>query len=91
MRKGMEKMSEEVTQLLYNMVAEQGDKIDKLEEKVDDKIDKLEEKVDDKINKLEEKVDELLELKNKLIAIGVVLSVIFGFIWDFVKNFFASK
>jgi len=80
MRKGMEKMSEEVTQLLYNMIAEQGDKIDKLEEKVDDKI-----------NKLEEKVDELLELKNKLIAIGVVLSVIFGFIWDFVKNFFASK
>ena len=73
-------MSEEVTQLLYNMIAEQGDKIDKLEEKVDDKI-----------NKLEEKVDELLELKNKLIAIGVVLSVIFGFIWDFVKNFFASK
>jgi len=80
MRKGMEKMSEEVTQLLYNMIAEQGDKIDKLEEKVDDKI-----------NKLEEKVDELLELKNKLIAIGVVLSVIFGFIWDFVKNFFANK
>lgn len=41
-----------------------------------------------KIDKLENKVDELIALKNKLIAGGVLLSAIFGFIWDFFKNFF---
>lgn len=41
-----------------------------------------------KIDKLENKVDELIALKNKLIAGGVVLSAIFGFIWDWFKNLF---
>lgn len=41
-----------------------------------------------KIDKLENKVDELIAMKNKLIAGGVVLSAIFGFIWDWFKNFF---
>lgn len=41
-----------------------------------------------KIDKLETKVDELIALKNKLIAGGVLLSAIFGFIWDWFKNFF---
>lgn len=41
-----------------------------------------------KIDKLENKVDELIALKNKLIAGGIVLSAIFGFIWDWFKNFF---
>lgn len=41
-----------------------------------------------KIDKLENKVDELIALKNKLIAGGVILSAIFGFIWDWFKNFF---
>lgn len=44
-----------------------------------------------KIDKLEEKVDELIALKNKLIAGGVVLSAIFGYIWDFFKNFFGRN
>ena len=44
-----------------------------------------------KIDKLEEKVDELLALKNKLIAGGVVLSAIFGYIWDWFKNFFGRN
>lgn len=43
------------------------------------------------IEKLNKKVDELLALKNKLIAAGVILSAIFGFIWDFVKNFFSGR
>lgn len=41
-----------------------------------------------KIEKLESKVDELIALKNKLIAGGVVLSAIFGYLWDFFKNIF---
>lgn len=41
-----------------------------------------------KIDKLENKVDELIALKNKLIAGGVILSAIFGFIWDWFKNIF---
>lgn len=41
-----------------------------------------------KIDKLENKVDELIALKNKLIAGGVVLSAIFGYLWDWFKNFF---
>ena len=44
-----------------------------------------------KIDKLEEKVDELIALKNKLIAGGVVLSAIFGYIWDWFKNFFGRN
>lgn len=43
-----------------------------------------------KIDKLEDKVDELIALKNKLIAGGVVLSAIFGYIWDFFKNIFGG-
>lgn len=42
-----------------------------------------------KIDKLENKVDELIALKNKLIAGGVVLSALFGYLWDFFKNFFS--
>ncbi len=41
-----------------------------------------------KIDNLEDKVDELIALKNKFIAGGVVLSALFGFVWDWVKNFF---
>ena len=44
-----------------------------------------------KIDKLEEIVDELIALKNKLIAGGVVLSAIFGYIWDWFKNFFGRS
>lgn len=45
----------------------------------------------EEIDKINKKVDELLELKNKLIAAGVVLSAIFGFIWDWCKNFFGKS
>lgn len=62
------KMSEETTNLLLEMLREQGKKIDKLEIKV----------------------DELIALKNKLIAGGVILSAIFGFIWDYFKNLFSK-
>lgn len=41
-----------------------------------------------KIDKLENKVDELIALKNKLIAGGVILSALFGFLWDWFKNIF---
>ena len=61
-------MSEETTNLLLEMLREQGKKIDKLEIKV----------------------DELIALKNILIAGGVILSAIFGFIWDYFKNLFAK-
>ena len=44
-----------------------------------------------KIDKLENKVDELIALKNKLIAGGVILSAIFGFIWDWFKSFFGRN
>ena len=40
-----------------------------------------------KIEKLETKVDELIALKNKLIAGGVVLSAICGYIWEWFKTF----
>lgn len=43
-----------------------------------------------KIDKLESKVDELIALKNKLIAGGLVLSVLFGYLWDWFKNFFGK-
>ncbi len=61
-------MSEETTNLLLQMIKEQGKKIDKLEYKV----------------------DELLALKNKLIAGGVILSALFGYLWDWFKNFFGK-
>lgn len=44
-----------------------------------------------KIDNLEGKVDELIALKNKFIAAGVVLSALFGFVWDWVKNFFGRS
>jgi len=44
-----------------------------------------------KIDNLEEKVDELIALKNKLIAGGIVLSAIFGYVWDWFKNFFGKN
>ena len=44
-----------------------------------------------KIEKLETKVDELIALKNKLIAGGVILSAIFGYIWDWFKTFFGRN
>ena len=44
-----------------------------------------------KIDKLEEKVDELIALKNRLIAGGVVLSAIFGYVWDWFRNFFGRE
>lgn len=43
-----------------------------------------------KIDKLENKVDELIALKNKLIAGGVVLSAIFGALFDWFKGFFSK-
>lgn len=49
---------------------------------------KMLEQQNQKIDNLEKKVDELISLKNKLIAAGVILSAIFGFIWDYAKNFF---
>lgn len=52
---------------------------------------KMLEKQDEKIDNLEKKVDELIALKNKLIAGGVVLSAIFGFVWDFFKEFFGRN
>lgn len=65
----------EVTDLLIQLINEQSDKIDDLKESQ---------------KKLEDKVDELIALKNKLIAGGVVLSAIFGYLWDFFKNFFGK-
>lgn len=44
-----------------------------------------------KIDKLENKVDELIAWKNRLIAGGVILSAIFGYLWDFFKNFFGRN
>lgn len=44
-----------------------------------------------KIDKLEEKVDELIALKNKLIAGGVILSAIFGALWDWFKTLFGRN
>ncbi len=44
-----------------------------------------------KIDKLEEKVDELIALKNKLIAGGIILSGFFGFVWDWFKNLFRGS
>ena len=41
-----------------------------------------------KIDKLEIKVDELIAMKNRLIAGGIILSAIFGFVWDWFKNLF---
>ena len=41
-------------------------------------------------DKLESKVDELIAMKNKLIAGGLVLSAIFGYVWDWFKNFFGK-
>lgn len=52
---------------------------------------KMLENQDKKIDNLENKVDELIALKNKLIAAGVILSCIFGWLWDFVKNFFGRN
>ena len=49
---------------------------------------KMLEQQNQKIDNLENKVDELIALKNKVIAAGVILSAFFGFIWDFFKNFF---
>ena len=43
------------------------------------------------IEKLETKVDELIAIKNKLIAGGLILSAFFGFIWDWFKNFFGRE
>lgn len=62
-------MSTDVTDLILEMLKEQGKKIDKLENKV----------------------DELIALKNKLIAGGIVLSALFGYIWDWFKNFFSKN
>ena len=62
-------MSEETTTLLLQMLKDQGQKIDKLELKV----------------------DELIALKNRLIAGGIILSAIFGYIWDWFKNFFGKN
>lgn len=44
-----------------------------------------------KIDKLENKVDELIALKNRVIAGGIILSALFGFLWDWFKNFFSKK
>lgn len=43
-----------------------------------------------KIDKLENKVDELIALKNRVIASGIILSALFGFLWDWFKNFFSK-
>lgn len=44
-----------------------------------------------KIDKLENKVDELIALKNRVIAGGIILSALFGFLWDWFKNFFSKE
>jgi hypothetical protein len=62
-------MSQETINLLIQMIKEQGNKIDKLENKV----------------------DELIAWKNRLIAGGVILSAIFGYVWDWFKNFFGRN
>ena len=41
-----------------------GDKIDKMEEKIEDKIDKMEEKMEDKIDKMEEKMEDKFNKAN---------------------------
>jgi hypothetical protein len=45
----------------------------------------------EKIDNLEKKIDGLIEFKNKLIGIGVLLSVIFAGIWDFFKGLFGRN
>lgn len=42
------------------------------------------------INKLNQKVDDLIAFKNRLIAYGVLLSAMFGLIWDWFKNMFSK-
>lgn len=42
------------------------------------------------IEALTKKVDDLIAFKNRLITMGVILSAIFGFIWDWFKNIFSK-
>ncbi len=65
---GGEKVSEEVTNLLIQMIKDQGAKIDKLEGKV----------------------DELIALKNRVMAVGVVFSVIFAYVFDWFRGFWGK-
>lgn len=66
-------MTQDVIDLLIEMLKSQNDKIDEQ---------------NDKIDNLEKKIDGLIEFKNKLIGIGVLLSVVFAGIWDFFKSLF---
>lgn len=71
-----EDLSNKLIDLLQTQHKEQKDEIEKLTKNVD---------------KLEKKVDDLITFKNRLITIGVILSALFGFLWDFFKTFFSSK
>ena len=58
---------------------------------INDLLVKMIDEQGQKIDKLETKVDELIALKNKLIASGVILSAIFGYIWDWFKELFGRS
>ncbi len=56
-----------------------------------DLIVKMLEMQGQKIENLEKKVDELVALKNKLIAGGIVLSAIFAYVFDWFKALFGKN
>jgi len=62
-----------------------------MSEEVTNLLLKMLEAQGEKIDKLEEKVDELIAMKNRLIAGGIVLSAIFGYLWDWFKSFFGRN
>ena len=53
-----------------------------------DLLIKMVEEQGKKIDNLDKKVNELVDLKNRIIAIGLVLSAIFALIWDLLKSLF---
>lgn len=80
-----------VKQLAHSPECQTSERENIMSDEVTQLLIKMLEKQDSKIDNLEKKVDELIALKNKLIAGGVVLSAIFGYLWDFFKNFFGGK
>lgn len=58
---------------------------------ITDLLVKMIEEQSEKIDKLETKVDELIALKNRIIAGGVILSAIFGYVWDWFKELFGRS
>lgn len=73
-------MTQDIIDLLVKMLEEQKEQIKDLKKTQEEKIDAI-----------EEKIDGLIEFKNKLIGIGVLLSIFFAGIWDFFKGLFGRS